>query len=340
MLGSTEDAEGTRRALLAGTGLLGAVLLLGGRTMAQESAPAATEGGFADRIRDMRAGDYVWLPELAPDGPILLVVSIRAQRAIVYRNGIPIGVSTVSTGKAGHETPTGVFTILQKDVDHASNLYDSAPMPFMQRLTWDGIALHAGNLPGYPASHGCVRLPIAFARILYGVTRLGMTVLVSGEEAVPRIAPTPDFLDAGRRANAAPAPDDATEWVPAAAPTGPVSIVVSAADRRIIVLRNGVRIGTAPVEIAGAVTGLGVYALAGIEDGEFRWLDLGSGGGGGAGRAVSSSERARLRLPDLFQTSLRAILQPGVIAIVTPDSLAAASSGQELTVVDADEGAK
>ena len=325
--------------MLTGAGGLAVALLLGNRALAQDAVPAADQGSFADRVRDMRAGDYVWLPELSPEGPILLVVSIRAQRAIVYRNGIPIGVSTVSTGKAGHETPTGVFTILQKNVDHKSNLYNSAPMPFMQRLTWDGIALHAGNLPGYPASHGCVRLPMAFARTLYGVTRLGMTVLVSGDEAVPRIAPTPDFLEADGRAKAAPAPDAATEWNPAIATTGPISIVVSAADRRIIVLRNGKRIGTAPVEIAGAVTGLGVYSLAGIEGGEFRWLELGAPGSG-AGRAVSSSERARLRLPDAFQTSLRGILQPGVIAIVTPDSLAAASSGQELTVVDAGEEGK
>ena len=91
-------------------------------------------------------------------------------------------VSTVSTGKKGHETPTGVFTILQKNKDHRSNLYDDAPMPYMQRLTWDGIALHSGNLPGYPASHGCVRMPDGFAKRLFAETELGMTVIVSNDK--------------------------------------------------------------------------------------------------------------------------------------------------------------
>ena len=97
-----------------------------------------------------------------------MIVSLATQRGTLYRNGVPIAITTVSTGKAGHETPTGVFTILQRDIDHRSNLYDDAPMPYMQRLTWGGVALHGGRLPGYPASHGCIRLPQAFARLIYG----------------------------------------------------------------------------------------------------------------------------------------------------------------------------
>src|SRR5690606_30933068 len=116
-----------------------------------EAAPAPTS------IVRLQAGEYLWMPEMAPTGPVVLVISLPEQLLHVYRNGVRIGVSTVSTGKAGHETPTGVFSILQKRKEHYSNLYNNAPMPFMQRLTWDGIALHAGNLPGYPASHGCVR---------------------------------------------------------------------------------------------------------------------------------------------------------------------------------------
>lgn len=84
-------------------------------------------------------GEYLWLPELAPKGPLLVLVSLPEQRAYVYRNGVRIGVATVSTGKKGYETPTGVFTILQKKREHYSNLYDNAPMPFMHRLTWDGL---------------------------------------------------------------------------------------------------------------------------------------------------------------------------------------------------------
>jgi lipoprotein-anchoring transpeptidase ErfK/SrfK len=105
--------------------------------------------------------------------PVTILVDLSRQTAVVYRNGVAIGMTTVSTGKKGHETPTGVFTILQKNAKHKSNLYNDAPMPYMQRLTWDGVALHAGNLPGYPQSHGCVRMPMAFAEKLFKVDREG-----------------------------------------------------------------------------------------------------------------------------------------------------------------------
>ena len=105
-------------------------------------------------VRTLKPGEFLWYPQIAPEGPVVLVVSLDEQRAYVYRNGIAIGMSTISSGKEGKETPPGVFTILQKNKDHRSNLYNDAPMPYMQRLTWDGIALHGGHLPGYPASHG------------------------------------------------------------------------------------------------------------------------------------------------------------------------------------------
>ena len=101
----------------------------------------------------LKPGQYEWHPERSPSGPLLVVVSVDDQMAYVYRNGVQIARSTVSTGKAGHDTPTGVFTILQRNVDHESSIYKGAKMPYMQRLTWGGIAMHAGNLPGYPASH-------------------------------------------------------------------------------------------------------------------------------------------------------------------------------------------
>ena len=85
-----------------------------------------------------------------------MVVSVTEQRAYVYRNGILIAATTVSTGRPGHVTPTGVFTVLQKQKEHRSTIYDGAPMPYMERLTWGGVALHAGGLPGYPESHGCI----------------------------------------------------------------------------------------------------------------------------------------------------------------------------------------
>ena len=128
---------------------------------------------------ELQPGQFVWQPEAAPTGDVEIVVSLPLQRAYVYRAGTLIGISTVSTGREGYDTPTGTFNILQKRREHYSNLYNSAPMPFMQRLTWDGIALHAGEIPGRPASHGCIRLPMAFARNLFAATEVGAAVHVT-----------------------------------------------------------------------------------------------------------------------------------------------------------------
>ena len=114
-------------------------------------------------VRQLKPGQFVWYPERAEAGPVAIVVSLPDQLVYVYRNGIRIGVSTCATGRPGHATPTGVFTILQKDKTHHSSLYNDASMPFTERLTWSGVALHAGNLPGYPDSP---RLRAPAARVL------------------------------------------------------------------------------------------------------------------------------------------------------------------------------
>ena len=126
----------------------------------------------------LNPGQYVWDAKGPSAGPLFLVIDLSKQRAMLYRDGVPIAASTVSTGSKGRETPTGVFTILQKEVVHRSRTYDDAPMPYMQRLTWKGVAMHAGHLPGYAASHGCIRLPKGFAKLLYGVTNLGTPVMI------------------------------------------------------------------------------------------------------------------------------------------------------------------
>jgi len=145
------------------------------------AAHAQSLSSISEQQQSLDPGEYVWQPELAPDGPVEVVVSLPLQIAYVFRGGTLIGVSTVSTGKPGHETPTGTLPILQKKKEHYSNLYDNAPMPFMQRLTWDGIALHAGAIPGEPASHGCVRLPDGFARKLFAVTSVGASVHITDD---------------------------------------------------------------------------------------------------------------------------------------------------------------
>jgi peptidoglycan hydrolase-like protein with peptidoglycan-binding domain len=121
------------------------------------------------------------------EGPLQIMVSKDLQELKIYDGGVIVATSRVSTGKAGHSTPTGIFSILEKKRTHFSNLYDSAPMPFMQRLTWSGIALHASNsVPSYPASHGCVRLPNDFAKTLFSVTRRGGHVLITDRETAPQ----------------------------------------------------------------------------------------------------------------------------------------------------------
>ncbi|MEA3001087.1 MAG: hypothetical protein QOK17_2920 [Sphingomonadales bacterium] len=113
------------------------------------------------------------------EGLVRIVVSLSQQKAFVYKAGALVAASRVSTGRRGHETPTGTFPILEKQVHHRSNKYSNAPMPFMQRLTAYGIALHAGHVPGYPASHGCIRLPWGFAKRLYGMTGYGTIVTIT-----------------------------------------------------------------------------------------------------------------------------------------------------------------
>ncbi len=297
------------------------------------AAPSLQDATVGATVAAMKPGDFIWAPHVAPSGPVVIVVSIAQQRAYAYRNGIPIGISTVSTGKKGHETPTGVFTLLQKNVDHKSNLYDSAPMPYMQRLTWDGIAMHAGNLPGYPASHGCVRLPLGFARLLYGVTKLGLTVIVTAGADVPRFAPTPSVLS--------DAPAKADEdlfggmlWQPERQMTGPVSIIISSADARMLVLRNGVPIGSAPVRIAGEVTGTTAYTLGAIEGGTYKWMKLPMPGETLPGPVeVTPDERARLTVPEEMIRATAGVVVPGTTVVVTPDTLRSGGAGKKMTVM-------
>jgi lipoprotein-anchoring transpeptidase ErfK/SrfK len=120
-----------------------------------------------------------------PQGPLIIAISIQKQHLKIYdANGL-FAEAPISTGMAGHPTPMGVFSVIQKQKLHHSNIYSGAPMPFMQRITWSGIAIHAGVLPGYPASHGCIRMPMAFAVKMYGWTKMGARVVVTPGEISP-----------------------------------------------------------------------------------------------------------------------------------------------------------
>lgn len=281
----------------------------------------------------LKPGQYLWHPEIAPQGPLVIVVSLDEQRLYVYRNGVAIGFSTISSGRRGHETPTGVFTILQKDRDHHSNKYDDAPMPFMERLTWDGVAMHGGTLPGYPASHGCVRLPQHFAEQLYAVTERGETVVVASGKASPVEIVHPAVI-APVTANGAPADlrdpaDAAFAWDDDAAPSGPLSIVVSVADRRVHVLRSGIRIGTSRVDVMEGFAFRGAVVFVRLQDAEGTPADRGDAGplharwamyavrGAPGDMPTMEALAAGLKIPDAFARRVQAALQPGTSILVT-----------------------
>jgi hypothetical protein len=298
---------------------------------------AKTSSVAEANIDKLKPGEFIWAPQLAPQGPTTVLVSLSAQRAYVYRNGVRIGASTISSGKKGHKTPTGVFTILQKREEHYSNKYNNAPMPYMQRLTWDGVALHAGNLPGYAASHGCVRLPLAFSKALFKETSLGMTVIVTDDRPSPRT-----ILDPGL--SASPGSDHHLRlasgqdfrWHPEKSPSGPVTILVSFADQRILVLRKGKIIGRAKVEIPpGLFNGTEALQMEGRDAvGNPKWLYIGiPGHEASRGKPLGRNVIEQVRVPPEFLANVRGILSPGVTMMVTDDSFASSNEGKSAKVL-------
>jgi hypothetical protein len=318
--------------------LLFLALLSTCRVMAEVRDPATLP-------EQLRPGDFVWLPEAAPEGPLLLVVSLVEQRAYLYRNGVRIAVTTVSTGKPGFETTPGVYTILQKHREHFSNLYDNAPMPFMQRLTWSGMALHAGRIPGYPASHGCVRLPNEFARRLFEVTGLGMTVVVASDRAEAPQLVHPGWLAPpvpGRAPEATALAGDA--WTPGLAPDGPMTILVGTSERMVRVLRNGIEIGRAPFHLEGeAPTGLQVLQLqAGHLEQEsayvpgkprLRWVQV-SFGEGATAAPPRNELYGRVHVAPEFARRIYDALVPGTTVVVTDAPTRA--SAPDATLLDSE----
>ena len=285
----------------------------------------------------IKPGEYWWHPEISPSGPLMILVSIPQQEMHVYRNGIMIGRSTVSTGSKGHDTPGGVFSILEKKSTHRSKKYDNAPMPYMQRLTWSGIAMHSGALPGYAASHGCIRLPYDFSQALFSTTSSGGTVIVGdGKTPVPRLASNPGLLLA---------PTDFKpemlrkldrndyDWHPERSPEGPITIVISSTDHAMYVYRNGNPIGRAAVEVVrrgwGSSDKLGNHVFTMLEGTtgkpsrftskheEARWMRVTS-----QGRAVDPETLAsRLQFSPDFADKLANELKPGTTVIVTDEQV-------------------
>jgi hypothetical protein len=323
---------GTRLALCA------AVALIGGRPAMAQGEKVSSAPELARVADQLKPGQWVWASRIAPAGPILIYVDLSRQRATVYRNGVRIGVSTISSGKEGHETPTGVFTILQKDANHHSSVYNNAAMPYQQRLTWDGVALHTGGLPGYPESHGCVHLPYGFSQELFAITKLGVTVVVQGDAINHERTSDASLLApmdmAGKPLKQQQLDAGDYVWQPQLAPSGPLTIIVSKLDQRVVVLRNGVEIGRSIAQINDDDPGSHVVTLTNV-GGKPRWIYVGlPGHDEDAGRELDEATANRLTLPRPFYEAVKAQLRTGSTILITQSSVGDDGRGRKLTILD------
>jgi hypothetical protein len=288
---------------------------------------------------DLKNGEFNWFPERSQGGPILIIVSIPDQLVHVYRNGIRVAASTCSTGKPGHRTPTGVFQILQKDKHHKSSTYSNAPMPNMNRLTWSGIALHAGNLPGYPASHGCVRLPMQFSELLFDITRKGMTVVIADESSQPASVAHPGMVlgDYARREFAAvdtALVKDQYSAGHAAKPTV-TSVVVSSKDKSVTVLEDGhvVAQGKAAITDGDTPIGESVYTLTGAHkaDDSLTWSGVGYGK---TDREDMGKDLRRISADPHVREQIRRRMQKGMTVVTTDQSNSAVHRASDFTILE------
>jgi len=231
-------------------------------------------------------------PEDAPKGPLQIIVSIADQRVSLFDNGALIASSSVSTGTQGHPTPLGVFSVISKQRWHRSNIYSAAPMPYMQRITWSGIALHAGVVPGHPASHGCIRLKNDFAIRLWHLTKRGTRVIIAHDDVQPvditnphlfkpkAVSGSPEFQTAtvagksigGSPVSNAEAPEATSLQVPGAAPAGgaakkmvPISVFVSRKLSKLFVRQDSTPLFDVPVQIKNPEEPLGTHVFTAME---------------------------------------------------------------------------
>lgn len=330
-------------ALLFASASLQAIPLWGAKT----SSPADTAPA------DLKPGQWIWSGDRKAHGPMAVIISLTEQRAYVYRNGVLVAVSTVSTGKKGYDTPVGVFTILQKDKAHVSNKYNSAPMPYQQRLTWDGVALHAGGLPGYPESHGCVHLPSKFAQLLFDSTNIGMTVVVAeeGKSSVNVAHPSAIVpIEPLTGAEASPLQlrsGETFRWTPEMSPDGPVSIVISRSDELMVVYRNGREIGRTQIAVAPdrPVTGTHAYIVAdGFMDMQVpdlpgtrmpKWIAIGiPGHEDEANRELDPATVSSIEVPKDFAALVLPLLTPGVVVLATDARISADPTPERMEVLD------
>jgi L,D-transpeptidase catalytic domain len=301
--------------------------------------PASAElvSSYAENLKN---GQFNWFPERSPGGPVLVIVSIPDQLVHVYRNGIRIAASTCSTGKPGHSTPTGVFKILQKDKHHRSSTYNNAPMPNMNRLTWSGIALHAGQLPGYPASHGCVRLPLGFSEMLFGITRTGMTVVIADSRSFPSEVVHPGMVLGNYARSEFIGIDSAIRKSQynegySKKPKS-TSIVVSGKDQRISVWEDDKIVASGRAEIANKGKPLSnrTYILTGAQSNKqnLHWT---SAGYGKSDREDMAAELRNIKAESKVREEVRKRMHHGMTLVTTEHSSTESNrSAGDFVVID------
>jgi hypothetical protein len=328
------SADLSRRSAIT---LLGVgVGMLAGWRGAVSAALAGSTPNLDGDLGSLEPGQFIWNPERAPQGPVAIIVSIPKQLVFVYRNGILIGVSTCSTGKPGHSTPAGAFTILDKAKVHTSATYGE-PMPDMEKLTWKGIALHVGDLPGYPDSHGCVHLPPDFADDLYAITQIGTPVILAGGHTDPASVADPGPI-LGTTAREEIEAKIGGKPIPSLSPNAVMSILVSRGDMKIYVLQNAeiVAEGAAIIKGPSEPIGSNVFVWQGGDAHGSSWEGMGFHAGPSVPTAPDTDVLQRIDgAPDVMDV-IRDRIKPGTVLVTTDLSASPETrSGSGFTVMDA-----
>lgn len=292
-------------------------------------------------------------------GPLTVVISLGKQELTLFAAITPIARSRISTGKPGYGTPTGIYSVIEKNRWHWSNLYDDAPMHYMQRITWSGVALHHGIVPRYAASHGCIRMPESFARQLFRVTRLGTRVIVTRSGAAPVDIAHSTLFAPARAADPAVAAETPKPSQPAALKTamldgaapliaaaaelpgpagdaagqgtdkplkpGPVSVFISRKHGKLYMRKGFAPVLEAPIAIANPDQPVGTHvftALATDEaNGSARWSVISVPSSAKAAQVGARSALDRISIPDDVRARISALLSPGASLIVSDHGL-------------------
>ena len=285
-------------------------------------------------IDSLQPGQFSWHPEKAPAGHLVIVVSLPDQRLYAYRQGVRIAVSTCSTGKPGHGTPTGVFAILQKDKHHRSSTYNDAPMPNMNRLTWSGVALHAGDLPGYPASQGCVRLPLEFSEKLFGITEIGTPVIIANAATYPSVVAHPGMVLAKNKqkdfdavAHIVKQKQTVNQQRNPSKPSNS-AILISSTDHEIIIMDDGALVSKGAMSFSEPDRPLGnhVFVLSSVNlaNRELQWRTIGYYND--SRREIELTELAtlqRIQADETILNEIRSRMYPGTVLVTVDEPLTA-----------------